>query len=45
MKAKFAKAVPLGRMGEPNEIAKAVSYLASDEADYFPTIDKLETQK
>ena len=30
MKEEFAKAVPLGRMGDPDEIAKAVSFLASD---------------
>ena len=27
-------AVPLGRMGEPDEIAHAVRYLVSDEAGY-----------
>jgi NAD(P)-dependent dehydrogenase (short-subunit alcohol dehydrogenase family) len=34
MKEEFAKAGPLGRMGDPDEIAKAVSVLASDEASY-----------
>jgi 3-oxoacyl-[acyl-carrier protein] reductase len=34
MKEKFAKNVPLGRMGGPDEIAKVVAFLASDEASY-----------
>jgi len=34
MKREFANNVPLGRMGDPDEIAKAVSFLASDEASY-----------
>jgi NAD(P)-dependent dehydrogenase (short-subunit alcohol dehydrogenase family) len=32
MKDDLAKSVPLGRLGDPDEIAKAVSFLASDEA-------------
>src|SRR6266849_5795825 len=32
MKEGFTKAVPLGRMGDPDEIAKVVSFLASDES-------------
>jgi NAD(P)-dependent dehydrogenase (short-subunit alcohol dehydrogenase family) len=39
MKEEFAKAVPLGRMGDPDEIAKAVSFLASDEASYVTGIE------
>ena len=39
MKEEFAKAVPLGRMGDPDEIAKAVSFLASDEASYVSGIE------
>src|SRR5437879_2826784 len=39
MKEEFAKAVPLGRMGAPDEIAKAVSFLASDEASYVSGIE------
>jgi NAD(P)-dependent dehydrogenase (short-subunit alcohol dehydrogenase family) len=39
MKDGFRKAVPLGRMGDPNEIAKAVAFLASDEASYVSGIE------
>jgi NAD(P)-dependent dehydrogenase (short-subunit alcohol dehydrogenase family) len=39
MKEEFGKAVPLGRMGDPDEIAKAVSFLASDEASYISGIE------
>jgi NAD(P)-dependent dehydrogenase (short-subunit alcohol dehydrogenase family) len=34
MKKEMANNVPLGRLGDPDEIAKAVSFLASDEASY-----------
>jgi NAD(P)-dependent dehydrogenase (short-subunit alcohol dehydrogenase family) len=39
MKEEFAKAVPLGRTGDPDEIAKAVSFLASNEASYVSGIE------
>ena len=39
LKEDLAKGVPLGRMGEPDEIAKAVSFLASDEASYISGIE------
>jgi NAD(P)-dependent dehydrogenase (short-subunit alcohol dehydrogenase family) len=39
LKEDLAKNVPLGRMGEPDEIAKAVSFLASDEASYISGIE------
>ncbi|WP_263367724.1 SDR family oxidoreductase [Edaphobacter bradus] len=39
MKEDLAKSVPLGRMGDPDEIAKAVSFLASDEASYVSGIE------
>ncbi len=34
MKKEFENNVPLGRLGDPDAIAKAVSFLASDEASY-----------
>ena len=39
MKADLAESVPLGRMGDPDEIAKAVSFLASDQASYVSGIE------
>jgi NAD(P)-dependent dehydrogenase (short-subunit alcohol dehydrogenase family) len=39
MKNDLAKNVPLGRMGDPDEIAKAVSFLGSDQASYISGIE------
>jgi NAD(P)-dependent dehydrogenase (short-subunit alcohol dehydrogenase family) len=39
MKEGLAKSVPLGRLGDPDEIAKAVAFLASDEASYISGIE------
>jgi NAD(P)-dependent dehydrogenase (short-subunit alcohol dehydrogenase family) len=39
LKEDFANNVPLGRMGDPDEIAKAVSFLASDEASYVAGVE------
>ncbi|TPG16802.1 SDR family oxidoreductase [Sphingomonas koreensis] len=33
--AKFADAIPLGRVGEPHEVAEAALFLASDKASYI----------
>jgi 3-oxoacyl-[acyl-carrier protein] reductase len=34
LKAQMAEAIPLGRIGAPEEVAKAVAFLASDDASY-----------
>ncbi len=39
MKEGFTKAVPLGRMGDSDEIAKVVSFLASEESSYVSGIE------
>jgi len=39
MKEDLAKNAPLGRLGDPDEIAKAVSFLASEQASYVAGIE------
>jgi len=39
MKEDLARTVPLGRLGDPDEIAKAVSFLASHEGSYVAGIE------
>ena len=34
MRAGFAKRVPLGRIGEPEDVAEAIAFLASDAAKH-----------
>jgi NAD(P)-dependent dehydrogenase (short-subunit alcohol dehydrogenase family) len=37
--AQFASQVPMGRRGEPEEVAAAVTFLASDESSYITGVD------
>jgi meso-butanediol dehydrogenase/(S,S)-butanediol dehydrogenase/diacetyl reductase len=33
--AKFAERIPLGRVGEPQEVAAAIAFLASEDASFM----------
>jgi Dehydrogenases with different specificities (related to short-chain alcohol dehydrogenases) len=39
IRASFVATVPLGRIGEPDEVAKAVSFLASDDSSFVTGIE------
>jgi len=39
MRTAMKDAVPMGRMGEPAEVARAVLFLASDEASFITGVD------
>jgi NAD(P)-dependent dehydrogenase (short-subunit alcohol dehydrogenase family) len=38
-KRSFVSTVPLGRMGSPDEVVKAASFLASDDSSYVTGIE------
>lgn len=35
----FVSTIPMGRTGSPNEVAKVVSFLASDDSSYVTGIE------
>jgi NAD(P)-dependent dehydrogenase (short-subunit alcohol dehydrogenase family) len=39
MYAAFASQMPLGRLGQPDEVAKGASFLASDDASFVNGIE------
>jgi NAD(P)-dependent dehydrogenase (short-subunit alcohol dehydrogenase family) len=39
LNAAYASSVPLGRVGRPDDIAKAVSFLASDDSSFITGIE------
>jgi NAD(P)-dependent dehydrogenase (short-subunit alcohol dehydrogenase family) len=41
IKANLVAAVPMGRIGNPDEIAKAVSFLTSDDSSYSTGIEMI----
>ena len=37
--ARIASSIPMGRMGEPDEVAKAALFLASDDSSFVTGIE------